>query len=91
MIRFILTILASSVQVFCSAQNSIAVDSSPAKSQAFVVTLLGTGTPQPLMDRFGPGILVQAGTETLVFDADAVACSDYDNLMWPIMKLMVCS
>jgi ribonuclease Z len=33
------------------------------------VTLLGTGTPQPLMERFGPSILVQAGTETLLFDA----------------------
>lgn len=33
------------------------------------VTLLGTGTPQPLMERFGPGILVQAGDKTLLFDA----------------------
>jgi len=33
------------------------------------VTLLGTGTPQPIMVRFGPSILVQAGSETLVFDA----------------------
>ena len=33
------------------------------------VTLLGTGTPQPLMERFGPSILVQAGSETLLFDA----------------------
>ena len=33
------------------------------------VTLLGTGTPQPLMERFGPSILVQAGNKTLLFDA----------------------
>jgi len=33
------------------------------------VTLLGTGTPQPLMDRFGPSILVEAGSEILLFDA----------------------
>ena len=33
------------------------------------VTLLGTGTPQPLMERFGPSILVQAGSENLLFDA----------------------
>jgi len=33
------------------------------------VTLLGTGSPLPLMDRFGPSILVQAGSETLLFDA----------------------
>ncbi|MDB5200979.1 MAG: Ribonuclease [Ferruginibacter sp.] len=36
---------------------------------AIKVTLLGTGTPQPLMERFGPGILVQAGGKTLLFDA----------------------
>jgi ribonuclease Z len=33
------------------------------------VTLLGTGTPQPLMERFGPSTLVQAGGKTLLFDA----------------------
>lgn len=36
---------------------------------AIEVTLLGTGTPQPVMERFGPSILVQAGPETLLFDA----------------------
>jgi ribonuclease Z len=33
------------------------------------VTLLGTGTPRPLMDRFGPSTLVEAGHEKLIFDA----------------------
>lgn len=33
------------------------------------VSLLGTGTPKPIMERFGPSILVQAGSETLLFDA----------------------
>lgn len=33
------------------------------------VTLLGTGTPRPLMDRFGPSILVETGQEKLIFDA----------------------
>ena len=33
------------------------------------VTLIGTGTPLPIMERFGPSILVQAGSETLLFDA----------------------
>lgn len=32
------------------------------------VTLLGTGTPRPFMDRFGPSILVEAGNEKLIFD-----------------------
>jgi len=33
------------------------------------VTLLGTGTPRPFLDRFGPSILVEAGHEKLIFDA----------------------
>lgn len=32
------------------------------------VTLLGTGYPQPRMDRFGPSILVEAGKEKMLFD-----------------------
>lgn len=34
----------------------------------FKVTLLGTSTPNPLPDRFGPSTLVEAGPEKLVFD-----------------------
>ena len=32
------------------------------------VTLLGTSTPNPLPDRFGPSTLVEAGSERLLFD-----------------------
>jgi ribonuclease Z len=35
----------------------------------FKVTLLGTGSPAPIMKRFGPGTLVQVGGQTLLFDA----------------------
>jgi len=38
-------------------------------SSRFRVTLLGTGDPQPLIIRFGPSILVQAGSKNLLFDA----------------------
>jgi ribonuclease Z len=41
---------------------------SPAHSQNFKVTLLGTGYPRPVMERFGPSILVEAGKEKLLFD-----------------------
>lgn len=37
--------------------------------QEIVVTLLGTGSPIPEVERFGPSILVQAGSQTLLFDA----------------------
>jgi ribonuclease Z len=32
------------------------------------VTLLGTGTPVPIAERFGPSTLVEAGPEKLLFD-----------------------
>ncbi len=34
----------------------------------FKVTLLGTGSPAPVMKRFGPGTLVQVNGQNLVFD-----------------------
>lgn len=36
--------------------------------QIIKVTLLGTGTPEPSMVRFGPSILVEAGDQKLIFD-----------------------
>ncbi len=35
----------------------------------FRVTLLGTGAPPPVLDRFGPSALVEVGDEKLLFDA----------------------
>ena len=40
-----------------------------ATGQEIKVTLLGTGAPPPVMDRFGPSILVEAGGQRLLFDA----------------------
>jgi ribonuclease Z len=40
----------------------------PNPAPAFRVVMLGTGTPNPRVDRFGPSILVEAGSERLVFD-----------------------
>ena len=38
-------------------------------TQEIKVTLLGTGTPVPAMNRFGPSTLVEAGGQTFLFDA----------------------
>lgn len=43
-------------------------DSLDINGQAIKVTLLGTGTPLPIMERFGPSILVQAGGRNFIFD-----------------------
>ncbi len=64
MTRFSLTIILFLIVLFSFGQNIANKDVPGIK-----VTLLGTGTPPPLMERFGPGILVQAGSETLLFDA----------------------
>jgi ribonuclease Z len=40
----------------------------PAYSQNLKVTLLGTGYPRPVIERFGPSILIEAGKEKLLFD-----------------------
>lgn len=41
----------------------------PAASDEFRVTLLGTGSPAPVMRRFGPGVLVEAGGKKLLIDS----------------------
>jgi ribonuclease Z len=40
-----------------------------AAAQEIKVTLLGTGNPAPVMDRFGPSILVEADGRKFLFDA----------------------
>jgi ribonuclease Z len=39
-----------------------------ALAQDIKVTLLGTGSPPPVMNRFGPSILVEAGDKKFLFD-----------------------
>jgi len=65
--RLSLTLIFSLLVLISFAQ--INKDGSQVNVSEITVTLLGTGTPQPLMERFGPSILVQAGSETLLFDA----------------------
>jgi len=50
--------LAIALMLFCNF--------SPA--QTIKVTLLGTGSPIPAIDRFGPGTLVEAGGQKFLFD-----------------------
>ena len=40
-----------------------------ADAQDIKVSLLGTGSPPPVMNRFGPSILVEAGGQKFLFDA----------------------
>src|SRR5690349_24974013 len=60
-------ILAAMALLAADARNAPCQSAQPAISD-FRVTLLGTSTPNPLPDRFGPSTLVEAGSERLVFD-----------------------
>ena len=58
-----------------------------AQAQTIKVTLLGTGSPQPRMDRFGPSILVEAGPEKLVFDCGRGAAQRLYQLQIPFQAV----
>ncbi len=52
-------------------------------AQVLKVTLLGTGSPEPRMDRFGPSILVEAGNQKLLFDCGRGATQRIEQLKVP--------
>ncbi|QCB46860.1 MBL fold metallo-hydrolase [Hydrogenophaga sp. PAMC20947] len=58
-----LVVLSSHTAVLAQAHAQ------PAAADEFRVTLLGTGSPAPVMRRFGPGVLIQAGGKRLLIDA----------------------
>ncbi len=51
------------------------------------LTLLGTGVPTPVIARFGPGILVEAGGENLLFDAGRGALLRLSQLQPPLREV----
>lgn len=56
------------VAISCTLIGLMGASVSHAQSD-FKVTLLGTGSPIPSPDRFGPSTLVEAGDQKLLFDA----------------------
>ena len=62
-------VFATALLLASATLSPVARAQAPAASTDPIrVTLLGTGTPRPLMDRFGPSILVEAGKEKLIVD-----------------------
>lgn len=55
-----------------------------AQAQTIKVTLLGTGNPPPVMNRFGPSTLIEAGGEKLLFDAGRGAIQRLFQLKVPL-------
>lgn len=58
-----------------------------AENAPFVVHLLGTGSPIPDTDRFGPAILLEAGEQFLLFDAGRGAIQRIYSLGIPFAKI----
>lgn len=69
MLRFSMAYIFLSFFFVCLGQNKLPQDTTDISKTIIKVTLLGTGTPQPSMDRFSASILVQAGGKNLLFDA----------------------
>ena len=60
--------LKRSTAVLALAIGCLASTQVGAQSQTLKVTLLGTGSPRPLLTRFGPSTLVEAGSEKILID-----------------------
>jgi len=73
---------ACSVSLILFAALSVA-----ASGQNLRVTLLGTGSPQPRMDRFGPSILVEAGEKKLLFDCGRGATQRIEQIRIPFTEV----
>jgi hypothetical protein len=58
------------------------------QAQHLTVILLGTGNPIPRLDRFGPSTLVDAGTETLLFDCGRGVAQRLRQLQRPCAALL---
>ncbi|MCH8916604.1 MAG: MBL fold metallo-hydrolase [Alphaproteobacteria bacterium] len=53
----------------------------------FRVTLLGTGAPPPVLNRFGPATLVEVGPEKFIFDAGRGAMQRLHQLQIPFADI----
>jgi ribonuclease Z len=58
-----------------------------ANPDLFRVTLLGTGAPPPLLDRFGPSTLIEVGSEKFIFDAGRGAMQRLHQLGIPFADI----
>jgi len=64
-----LSMLARVVARVAMLIGTVALPALASAQDVFRVTLLGTGTPTPTPQRFGPGTLVEVGNQKLLFDA----------------------
>ena len=77
----------SRMTITAIAASLILVAAAPMHGQSLKVTLLGTGRPDPTIDRFGPATLVEAGNHTLLFDCGRGASQRLWQLKTPLSKV----
>ncbi len=72
--------------IFCRMIGIVLIVLAPiaTHAQSLKVTLLGTNGPQPVIDRFGPSTLIEAGTEKLLFDCGRGASQRLWQLKIPL-------
>jgi len=70
-----------------SAMLLIGTASADTPSSAIRIVLLGTGRPDPAIDRFGPATLVEAGGQKLLFDAGRGASQRLWQLKTPLGQI----
>jgi ribonuclease Z len=63
------TVLALTAIVAALISNETGAQTQTEPASDFTIVTLGTGSPPPVLRRFGPATLVRAGQETLLFDA----------------------
>ena len=80
-------LLALAIAAPVYAQNTAPATTSDRADVPLRVTLLGTGRPDPRMDRFGPSTLVEAGGETLLFDCGRGAAQRLWQLGIPLSRV----
>jgi ribonuclease Z len=79
--------MRSLTRTFFLVAISTVLSSAPAPAQSLKVTLLGTGNPRPVMSRFGPSILVEAGNQKLLFDCGRGATQRLYQLKIPFTAI----
>ncbi len=75
------------MSILGAAASLVLFSAAPVQGQGLKVTLLGTGRPDPIIDRFGPATLVEAGNHTLLFDCGRGASQRLWQLKTPLSKI----
>ena len=79
--------LSTRATVVAFAIGCLASTAASAQTQTLKVTLLGTGSPRPLLTRFGPSVLIEAGSDKLLIDCGRGATQRLWQLNMPLSQI----